>query len=122
MLVMTSSVIPSLKYSWSGSPLRFVKGSTAMRTLTDVSGLPPSWGRLASRNRTPALTARIASIAAVNRYLPKSAVHLDIREGLGRSTGGFRITAGGAAATTRLQAAGMPTGASKRYPLLGLLS
>src|SRR5262249_19531897 len=27
--VMRSSVTPSLKYSWVGSPLRFVKGSTA---------------------------------------------------------------------------------------------
>ena len=32
---MMSLVIPSLKYSCSGSPLRFVNGSTAMEGLLD---------------------------------------------------------------------------------------
>src|SRR2546422_4055600 len=32
--VMRSSVIPSLKYSCSGSPLRLIKGSTAMEGLS----------------------------------------------------------------------------------------
>src|SRR5438067_3043478 len=32
--VMRSSVMPSLKYSWPGSPLRFVNGSTAIDGLS----------------------------------------------------------------------------------------
>lgn len=65
--VMSSSVMPSEKYSWAGSPERFVRGRTARERMDDPRGPGPNHFELnppASSSSSAATSATTAAPAA----------------------------------------------------------
>src|SRR5712692_1560722 len=90
--VINASVIPSAKYSWDASPVRFSKGSTANERMTG-EGLGRMMRRNESRQIHPAKAATTV-IAAKESHHRRLGLNGDLE-----SSAGFWATAGSTAAS-----------------------